>query len=157
MYLIISSHKLQLLCSLVLFTFSLVSASGCYISANSTIDISYNFIPCESNYASSAVVNCCDLQAGHVCMSDKICFDPSQSENSGFYISGCTDPTYSNSTVCPRYCSESEGLLCSITIRRVLIDFSPAHRYRGALYCLQQHHPRVAMLQHRRPEWTELQ
>ena len=79
--------------------------SLCYYSANLTVLNSPNYVvPCGNTSAISDVLNCCDVGANNLCLSNSICYDPNTVPET-YYLSPCTDETYS-ATECPQYCSK---------------------------------------------------
>ena len=89
-----------------------VWSSGCYYAYNDTVLSSPDFVsPCiasNASYTNSTIVNCCDVQANNVCMSNSLCYEPGSPDHN-YYLSPCTDKTYT-APECPRYCCK-----CSYT------------------------------------------
>lgn len=80
---------------------AIASASGCYYSANDTILSSPDYVDPCGTMTTANFLNCCAVQSGNVCLSDSICYVPGSDT---YYLSPCTDPTYS-APECPLYCS----------------------------------------------------
>lgn len=81
-----------------------VSHTTCYQSSNSSnTDSIYksNYLPCNSP-SSTGFVSCCF--EGHLCGLDGFChFSSMLVGTSGYYLGGCTDPTY-NDPSCVSQC-----------------------------------------------------
>lgn len=95
--------------TLIILTSSLaaapVLASVCYYSANGSIFQSPNYVtPCGNPSATSGTINCCDLSANNICLSNSLCYDPNVS-GGAYYLSPCTDRTYT-APECPQYCGK---------------------------------------------------
>ena len=99
-----------------------MSASSCYYEYDNTILSEPDwFEPCgTADPTSSPVLNCCAVQSNNICLSNSICFDPNK-EGGSFYLSPCTDETYS-APECPQYCSMFYMLLF-LTISFIRITF----------------------------------
>ena len=96
-------HQLRLILSQGFLLITVALASGGYYSANNTILSSpYYVSPCGASTKPSPI-NCCAVQSGNICLSDSICYIPG---SNSYYLSPCTDPTYS-APECPLYCSMS--------------------------------------------------
>ena len=79
---------------------TVVSASGCYYSANDTILPSPDYVAPCGTLITPDTINCCVVESGNVCLSNSICYIPFSNT---YYLSPCTDPTYS-APECPSYC-----------------------------------------------------
>lgn len=103
------SHRLLLVFLISISQFTAVAASGCYYAANSTVLQSPYYVdPCGTTTSTtSPYLHCCALQSNNVCLSSSLRFDPNQVRGT-YYISPCTDPSYS-APECPQYCSRSSS------------------------------------------------
>ena len=125
---------------LLLSIHSSFSSASCYCVDDGTIAIcGANSIPCSNS--TSTVQLCC--AAGDICGADSICqFTHPQADVSGYYVGGCTDPTFSD-PVCSKRCSMSEQT-CAEWKKGA--DFALRSGRLHARYCVQQHLWFVGML-----------
>lgn len=82
------------------------ASEGCYYAYNNTIQAwPGSGSPCGTTTpGNSPSLNCCVVKSKNVCMSHNICYAP-WTDGGLYYLSPCTDPTYS-AEACPQYCSD---------------------------------------------------
>ncbi|MCJ1327653.1 hypothetical protein MMC10_004324 [Thelotrema lepadinum] len=80
----------------------MASFSTCYAKNSNTVHTASNAFPCGND--TSIIQPCC--ADGHVCDVDSFChFTGPSSQLSGFYLAGCTDPTFKDPK-CTQQCSK---------------------------------------------------
>lgn len=74
----------------------------CWDKSNGITKEQPNAFACGRPNATTPFVNCC--WHGDICLSDNVChYTHPQTNGSGYYISGCTDPNWRDPS-CPRQC-----------------------------------------------------
>lgn len=80
----------------------------CYTIGLNFVTSSNQYFPCGGSNGGSGVQSCC--YAGDYCMEDSIChYTHSVTNGTGFYMAGCTDPTWQD-PACPKQCSKYSSL-----------------------------------------------
>jgi hypothetical protein len=94
------------------FSHTLLAMATCYEQINSQVQTYVYgnvYVPCSTSTSSDGFSPCC--VENDICVGNGIChYNHSLPGGSGYYMSGCTDPSY-QSSACTHYCSKFRGLM----------------------------------------------